>query len=1095
MSIDKLFEDPRWYFGTTAIERIQSLWRQHDSGSHRARTFPRLRPPFSPDSLFAQTLKYYGIGQAEFKELAGGSAASIKDLFPAPLAWLAELKAAFSVKLTAQEKRELEEGAFSQGPIESFGAPLIRRARHRLRERLQELKGRVTDLPFDLLDVTERFEPSLRSCLVEVGARAIVLELNIARLRGRLRGDSPEARFKYFAKQMGDSRRALQFLLLYPVIARLVVQCIDQWVSTSFEFIERLCIDWKSIVATLNAGENPGNLIAINSGVGDRHNSGRTVMIATFASGFRLVYKPRSLEVDNHFQDLLLWLNDRGLDPPFRRLKILTRANYGWTDFISQKACACEHEVERFYLRQGAYLAILYILGAKDFHYENLIAAGEHPMLVDLEGLLHPRLDDGNATLADNIAQSTVRHSVLGTGMLPSRLGGTPDFDGIDLSGLGAGAGQMTPFTIPVWSDAGTDEMRLRRERVSDSGAQNRPSFLGKEVDVVAYGESLITGFIDAYRFMSSRREELLSASGPIARFADDEIRVILRPTKTYAMLLYESYHPDAVADGSERDSFFGRLWAKVEQCPYLAEIVPFEKVALWNGDVPKFTSKAGSRDVFATSGERIAGLLDAPSLEITLNNIQQLSEQDMARQIWIIRSSLSSVDSVSAAVQRRDCGSLNNIAPVSRQDFLDAAIAVGEHLEAWAIRGDDDATWLSVDGVNPHSFSLAPVQLNLYDGLPGVILFLAYLGSQTGATRYKELARAGMRALRRQLHKYPESVSSIGGFVGWGGLIYTFNQLGLLWAEPTLVAEAEKIALSKASPLIARDSQFDVSDGAAGLMLALLNLHDCSSSEFVLAAAIQCGEHLEAHAQRVAEDKLAWRPIGESAMPLTGLSHGAAGIAWALLRLSAATGEPKFRKLAMDAIAYERSLFSSEQGNWPDLRAIKAGTVAGGYQCGYPVAWCHGASGVGQARLASLPYLDDQRMRAEIDVAIQTTCKHGFGNNHSLCHGDLGNVELLLQARKKLKQGYLEGMCDTAAAQILNGMRRDGWRCGSVSGLESPGLMTGISGIGYQLLRLADPSAIPSVLSLEPLERAPGSDPAGLGVFTLGAPARVASE
>jgi lantibiotic modifying enzyme len=38
-----------------------------------------------------------------------------------------------------------------------------------------------------------------------------------------------------------------------------------------------------------------------------------------------------------------------------------------------------------------------------------------------------------------------------------------------------------------------------------------------------------------------------------------------------------------------------------------------------------------------------------------------------------------------------------------------------------------------------------------------------------------------------------------------------------------------------------------------------------------------------------------------------------------------------------------------------------------------------------------------------------------------------------------------------------------------SVPDVTAPGLMTGIAGMGYQLLRLAEPGRIPSVLLLEP--------------------------
>jgi hypothetical protein len=42
-------------------------------------------------------------------------------------------------------------------------------------------------------------------------------------------------------------------------------------------------------------------------------------------------------------------------------------------------------------------------------------------------------------------------------------------------------------------------------------------------------------------------------------------------------------------------------------------------------------------------------------------------------------------------------------------------------------------------------------------------------------------------------------------------------------------------------------------------------------------------------------------------------------------------------------------------------------------------------------------------------------------------------------------------------------------WRCGTPLGVESPGLMTGLAGIGYQYLRLHDPKRVPSVLAVEP--------------------------
>jgi lantibiotic modifying enzyme len=185
-------------------------------------------------------------------------------------------------------------------------------------------------------------------------------------------------------------------------------------------------------------------------------------------------------------------------------------------------------------------------------------------------------------------------------------------------------------------------------------------------------------------------------------------------------------------------------------------------------------------------------------------------------------------------------------------------------------------------------------------------------------------------------------------------------------------------------------------------------------------------------------------------------------------------TGAERFRTAALAALAYERHLFSPEAGNWPDLRDLpRSGKRRDAGQSVFSTGWCHGAPGIGLARLRSLPHLDDATTRAEIDAALADTLAHGFGRDHSLCHGDLGNLELLLQASETLDDtgsgppARLRARASEIAASVLESIEREGWRCGNPTGVESPGLMTGLAGIGYGLLRLAEPARIPSVLVL----------------------------
>ena len=107
--------------------------------------------------------------------------------------------------------------------------------------------------------------------------------------------------------------------------------------------------------------------------------------------------------------------------------------------------------------------------------------------------------------------------------------------------------------------------------------------------------------------------------------------------------------------------------------------------------------------------------------------------------------------------------------APADRQRLLFAARGVGDRLEELALRGEHDSSWIGLTLANQHDWVLAPLGLDLYDGLPGVALFLAYLGKITGESRYTTLAKAAISTVRREIERRPSSIPSIGGFDGAG--------------------------------------------------------------------------------------------------------------------------------------------------------------------------------------------------------------------------------------------------------------------------------------------------------------------------------------
>jgi type 2 lantibiotic biosynthesis protein LanM len=318
----------------------------------------------------------------------------------------------------------------------------------------------------------------------------------------------------------------------------------------------------------------------------------------------------------------------------------------------------------------------------------------------------------------------------------------------------------------------------------------------------------------------------------------------------------------------------------------------------------------------------------------------------------------------------------------------------------------------------------------------------------------------AATRTLKRQIDHQRGSLSRIGGFTGWGGSIYTLTNLGVLWSDPDLLDRAEDLTRLLV-PLIELDDHHGVISGAAGCVAALTRLHQVRPSAATLSAAITCGDHLLLRSRPAGGGRARPNPA-LSERPLTGFSHGAAGIAWALLELGTLSGHERFRAAAREALTYERELFDPVEANWPDLR-----TLADRSDKNAMTAWCHGAAGIGLGRLAMLRDMPDPALRAEVDIAVATTTAHGFGRNHSLCHGDLGNVEILRCAAEVLREPSLLSQVDRASAQVLSEIDREGWVCGIPLEVESPGLMTGLAGIGHGLLRLAEPGMVPSVLLL----------------------------
>jgi lantibiotic modifying enzyme len=411
----------------------------------------------------------------------------------------------------------------------------------------------------------------------------------------------------------------------------------------------------------------------------------------------------------------------------------------------------------------------------------------------------------------------------------------------------------------------------------------------------------------------------------------------------------------------------------------------------------------------------------------------------------------------------------------MQRPEFLAAANAIGARLCRDAVWAGDRCAWLgdSMEYVeNRWQVVHRAFGPDLYAGSSGIGLLLARLFAMTGEPVLRSTAEAAFRHAASRLADIP-APSRAGYHAGLPGVADAMIDAGACLDRPALVEQGLTVAASLAAE--DPDTQgIDLLGGSAGAIAPMLRLAARFGRPDLRALADRHAERLLARA-RIEGDVWHWDTTnGQAAEGLTGLSHGAAGIGWALLEFAVATGDATARRGADGAFAYERSCFNAEHGNWPDLRALYDPMLASssGGQPMFMTAWCHGAPGVALSRLRAVALTGDATCRTEAEIAVETSARSlspaaaGAGGSFCLCHGFGGNAEPLLMAADMLGQSAWRmaaeeiGMAGLAA---YDGPRLP-WPCGVLGGGETPGLMLGLGGVGYFYLRLYDP-AVPSVL------------------------------
>lgn len=882
--------------------------------------------------------------------------------------------------------------------------------------------------------------------------------------------DRPAARYDRFVGDMrtGGFRRLFEDK---PVLLRLLAVVVRQWIDASGELLARLSADLPAIRRGLQSGVR-NRITTITGDVSDPHNLGRTVQIIGFEDGSRVVYKPKDLRLDAAWREQVEQLNRAGAPVELRAVRVLPRDGYGWTEFIEHRACDDVAGPARFFRRIGAWLALFHCFASADMHQENMIATGDHPVPIDLEMILQAapgerETEDAEARAFD-AASEMVANSVMAVGLLPAYAKAHDN----RIVAIGGVTSNWTSNVRLRWHDINTDAMQPFRERDAGAVTPNLPHVNGRYARLGDHIDDVVSGFEDYATFLMDRLNDPEQVVR-LERFAGLPVRRIVRPTRFYGMLLQRLRDHRWMDDGatwSAQADFVARLSDWDLQTDHSWALQRAERSALVALNIPHFLLPSDGGAIADATGISAVSRT-VPGLVRARMRVCALDAAEIAWQVAVIRENTgraSGARARQAAVSAyAAAGEPEPSSLAARAACLSQAGAIAADLARHAIREGPGAGWIGLDWIGDTDVSqLIPLGPDLYNGAGGIALFLAAHGAVTGEGSSKELARAALAYLRKNLRSRnaPRMARTlgIGGATGLGSIVYALTAISRLLGDDTFLDDAHAAAELLADDLIAADKQLDVMSGSAGAVMALLRLYRETGSNAALGRAVRCGAHLLAQRRGGMDGARSWIVAGSGTRPLNGMSHGAAGFALAMASLASASGHEEFALAAAECLAFENASYDAQRHDWPDA----VGDTAPLWRC----RWCHGAVGIGLARLAMLKCEAVPRAQLETDIerALASAERSWPGNVDHLCCGSLGTVEFLRASAGAFERDDLRELASRRLMQTLSAAASRGdFRWSSGQSRFNLGLFRGLAGVGYTTLREIDRS-LPNVLIWE---------------------------
>ncbi|GAA0748806.1 type 2 lanthipeptide synthetase LanM [Clostridium oceanicum] len=938
--------------------------------------------------------------------------------------------------------------------FDNFYKEFIKYFEFQLNNILSEFSNEQFNINVDkiLLNCMESF----RNDMIGICNKILISEIYKMKEKGELVGKTKVDRYSYFNNLL-DGKMKLKIIEENPVLDYLIINKINTKLAHIKECLIRLKKDFIEITDKFDIDIKLINKLLLDEG--DTHNNGKSVIILEFDKGIKIVYKPHSMDSDESFNRLVDYINKSNyFKYDLKTANSINKNDYGWQEFITYKECESKEEVKAYFFRIGMLIAVFNLIRSKDFHYENIVAHGGYPVPIDVETIISNRentLDNEKCLnlISRNFAME-VENSIYGTLMIPQNLE-MINFP-IDMSGLNGGLNSENDIELSKIINVGTDEIGYQKIKANIDEKQNRVKYKGNLIEIKDYISYIIVGLDKGYEFIIGKREELIDLIKNNKIFKG-KYRQVLRATAKYVKFLDAAIHPLYTSKFENRNKIFSYLFGHSKISNKLRKRIESEISQLYVNDVPYFWTEFNSKDIYGADGTCIPRYYDKTMCELIIDRIKLADQMDKQKQILYLKSSIASLIKIQDSNKYKENYSsviLNDfkVSNDKKIKYIEISKKIADYLQNLCIWNSkkDKCTFMALNAQNDGAIKYGSLNRNLYEGL-GIVLFFATLYKETKGSSYKKIIDGILNGYDEIYMDSISEIKSSGVFTGIGSLIYIYYNLWVIFKEKKFYDKYRK-CLEKILKLDFTEREFDVIHGAAGLSILLSNIYLKERDSFILDLMNKCGE------------KLYFELKDKSKKHLTGFSHGYAGYSTALFVLAYYLNNDKYYKLAKSLINIENKYIDFKRNNWMDLRSNT--------NLADPVYWCHGAAGITLARILAKQYLkkeDKKILDNNIEMGLNKILKDGFDSNKndSICHGIFGNLDCILVIAKKNHDKSLLKIIYNIADKECEAMVKNGIKCANPLKVETINFMLGISGIGYELLRLYN-NNIPSVLALE---------------------------